>query len=413
MPSLLKRLWHSRYLRESSFYVGLQQIVQITIGLFQVWVLAHYLPRDAYGIWGYTAAFAGMASIFTLPGVNQVVTYGAARQQDGVLLTGLRLRLLFGLLATLSLLILAAGHLVIERRDAAILLLLAALFMPAQQAFDSVEAFLTGLGNFKALFFRRLVALGSMALALWIGAATTGSLLVCGSILYGGGLMISATLFLFLLKYRRNSILPETYKKMIRQFSLQSVGSTISRSMERPLLSMFINFHEMAAYNLALTAQFPVSFGRLVDRILISRLAKREGEITQAQVRWGMWMLFAIGWPAWGVMVTAVGILVPWMLPNYGDAVPLIEILLLQAPFAWGAKPGLSWLLARPESHRWYHRIVWGIIFARIFFITVGAWNHGMQGVAWAWVMVEALTFLVVMAVLTTRRSTTPCTKEP
>ncbi len=413
MSSLLKRIWHSRYFRESTFYVGLQQMVQVFIGLLQVWVLAHYLPRDAYGIWGYTAAFAGMASIFTLPGVNQVITYGAARQLDGVLLTGLRLRLRFGLLASLTLLIIAAGHLAVDRWQAAVLLLLAALFLPAQQAFDGIEAFLTGLGNFKALFFRRLAAQGGMLLALWIGAASSGSLLVCGSILYGGGLLISVTLYVMLLKYRRNDLLPDDFKGMIRQFSLQSVGSTISRSMERPLLSLFVGFHEMAAYNLALTAQFPVSFGRLVDRILISRLAKPEEGITLEQVRWGMWMLFAIGWPAWLLMVLVVRILVPWILPHYGDAVPLIEVLLLQVPFAWAAKPGLSWLLARPENHRWYHRLVWGIILTRMALITIGAWSGGLMGVARAWVAVEVLTFLAVLAVLMGHRPATPAAGSP
>ena len=406
MTALWQRLWRSRYLRESALYVGLQQVVQVAIGLFQVWALARYLPRDAYGIWGYTAAFAGMASIFTLPGVNQVVTYGAVHRQDGVLLAGLRLRLTFGLLATAALLIAAAVHHLSGREQAAVILLLAALFMPAQQAFDGIEAFLTGLGNFRALFWRRLAAQGSLAVGLWLGAANTGSVLVCAAILYGGGLLISAALFVWLLKLRRNRDLPENFKTMVQRFSLQSVGATISRSMERPVLSAFIGFHELAAYNLALTAQFPVSFGRLVERILISRLGggrgggAGRGGVTAGQIRQGMWLLFALGWPAWWALVLAVGYIVPWILPNYADAVPIIEILLLQAPFAWGAKPGLSWLLARTENHRWYHRIVWGIIVTRIVLISLGAWWAGIRGVAWAWVTVEALTFGAVMAVL-------------
>ncbi|MBF0367850.1 MAG: hypothetical protein HQL52_00175 [Magnetococcales bacterium] len=403
MPSplpLIKRLVRSQYLRQSGLYVGLQQLSQITIGLLQVWVLATHLPRDAYGVWGYSAAFAGMATIFTLPGVSHVITYGAAHGQDGVLVAGVRLRLKFGVLTSLTLLVLAAAHYHSGRIDAAWLLFFAALFLPAQQAFDGVDAFLTGLGNFRALFFRRLAAQGFMVVALWLGAAMTGSVVVCGGILYGGGVVVSGGLFLSLLKLRRNREMPDNFKGMIKQFSLQSIGATLSRSMERPLLSAFVGFKELAAYNLAMTAQFPVSFGRLVDRILISRLARSKGQLERRQVLLGMGLLFGVGLPAYVLMVAVVRVLVPWILPHYGDAVPLIEILLLQAPFAWGAKPGMSWLLAHQENHRWHHRIVWGIIVARVGFISAGAWGFGMMGVAWAWVGVEGLTFLAVLGVL-------------
>lgn len=255
----LSRLLGSHYLRESVIYVGLQQGFQLIIGLFQVWVLTAYLSRESYGVWGYVAALVAMASLFTLPGVNQVVTYGAAHSQHGVLMAGVRWRLTYGLLSTLLLLGLAWFHLHSDRSQAAALLLIAALFMPLCQALECIESFLTGMGNFKALFWRRLILHGSLSFLLWAGAAATGSLWVCGAILYAGGAVISAILFISLLKYRQNNLMPEQFHSLVKQFSKQSVGSTISHSMERPLLSLFVEFQQMAAYNVALTAQIPIS----------------------------------------------------------------------------------------------------------------------------------------------------------
>ena len=399
--SLLRRLWHSPYLRQSSFYVGLQMAIQIMLGSFQVWALAHYLPRESYGIWGYCGALAGLVSIFTLPGMAQVITFGAAQQQDGVLMAGVRIRLTFGILSSLLFLGLAVAHHVSGRDEAAYLLLFAALFLPAQLAFDSVEAFLTGRGHFKALFWRRLITHGGMALALWIGASTTGSLLVCGAIHYGGGLIISFGLFLTLLNYRRNNILPENFKGVSQRFSLQSIGSTIGYSMERPLLSASVSFGDMAAYNLAVAAQLPVGFGRVVDRIFVSRLAKRELGISVAQVQWGMWVLFGLGVLGYVTLIVIVRYLVPVILPHYEDAIPLIEIILLQMPFVWSSSLGISWLIARPQNHLWYHRLVWGILVARIVFITIGALTGGILGVTWAWVLLEGIHFLAVMGITT------------
>jgi len=398
--SLINRLSSSQYLRESCFYVGLQQVTQICVSVSQVWVLAHYLPRESYGIWGYAAALAALASVFTLPGITRVITYGAAREQDGVLMAGVKLRLFFGFLTSGALLVMAVGHNLSARQDAAAILLFAGLFMPAQQAFDSMEAFLTGQGKFRVIFFRRLVAQSTLVTALWLGALGTGSVVVCGAILYGGGFLVSGILFLVLLKYRRNTDLPENFRSMTIQFSLQSIGTTISRSVERPLLSALVGFHELAAYNLALAAQFPVSFGRLADRILISRLARPQSSFLVSDIVRSMGLSFAIGWPAYLFMTSVVSLVVPLLLPKYGDAVPIIRILLLQIPFAWGAKPGMSWLMAHPGNHHWYHGLVWGTIIFRIVFITAGAFLDGVIGVAWGWVAVEFLSFFMILIVL-------------
>ncbi|MBF0399302.1 MAG: oligosaccharide flippase family protein [Magnetococcales bacterium] len=394
------RLFASRYLRESLFFVGLQQAFQVGVGLLQVWILTNHLSREAYGVWGYVAAFAAMANIFTLPGLNQVITYGAANLQHGVLMAGVRLRLSYGLLSSVVLLGLAWSHAGSDQAQAAGLLLITALFMPICQVMDSMDAFLTGLGNFKALFWRRVLLQGSLSLSLWAGAVFTGSLWVCGAILYGGGALISTLLFVSLLKHRQNTLLPDRFQNLTRQFSLQSIGATISRTMERPLLSLMVGFHDLAAYNVALTAQVPVTYGRLIDRILISRLTGLRQKIDASWVWFGVGVLFGIGWPAWLLLVMVVRWLVPIVFPGYVDAIPLMEILLLQIPFSWGAKPGLSWLLAHAEYHAWYHRLNWGTILARILLIAAGAWQGGMTGVAWAWVGVEGLTFCAVLLVL-------------
>ncbi len=379
--------------------------MQILLGVGQIWALANYLPRESYGLWGYCAGITGLVSIFTLPGMGQMITYGAARQMDGVLWAGVRIRLLFGSSATLLLLLIAGWHWYAGQREAAAMLLLAALFLPSQLAFDSMDAYLNGTGNFKAQFWRRLLAQGTLAAAITLGAWQTGSLLVCAVMLYGGGFLLSLSLFLTLLPQRRNRDLPDDFLSLSRQFSLQSIGNTIGHNMERPLLSRFISFEEMAAYNLALAAQLAVGMGRLVDRILVSRLADPKQGVTIAQVRWGMQVLFALGVLGYLVLFFLLQHLIPLLLPHYGDALPLMAILLLQMPFTWSTSLGMSWLLARPEYHPYYHRVTWLIMVARILLLTAGAFLGGSRGVAWAWVVLECSNFITVYRV--TRPGTT------
>ncbi|MBF0183206.1 MAG: oligosaccharide flippase family protein [Magnetococcales bacterium] len=397
---MLQRLWHSPYLRQSSFYSGAQMGAQIVLGMGQIWALANYLPRESYGWWGYCAGITGLVSIFTLPGMGQMITYGAARQMDGVLWAGVRIRLRFGILATLLLLAIAVWHRQTGQETVFFMLLLAALFLPAQLALDSMDAYLHGAGLFRALFFRRLLAQGILALAIAVAAWSTGSVLICALLLYGGGLLITLLLFLTLLPKRRNHLLPDDFLSLSRQFSLQSIGTAIGYNMERPLLSRFISFEEMAAYNLALAAQLAVGIGRLVDRILISRLANPRCGVEVSQVRWGMQLLFILGATGYLLLSLLLSWLLPMLLPHYGDALPLIYILLLQMPFAWANSLGMSWLLARPEHHPYYHRVTWLIMTLRILLLTAGAFLAASRGVAWAWVLLEAGQFLAVYLLL-------------
>jgi O-antigen/teichoic acid export membrane protein len=397
---LIKRLYNSSYIWGSSTFATLQEGVHFTTGMMQVWAMTYWLPREDYGIWGYCASLLGMASILTLPGVNQVIAFGASRVEDGVLWKATRIRLVFGLLASVALWIMAIAHLWMGRTKAAYLLIIMGFSAPFQQAFESVDSYLMGSGNFRALFYRRLVMQTTLAIGVSLTAWATRSIVLCGTVLYGAGLILNGIIYIHIYKLRRNDVLPSSFTSMVRHFTAQSVGSVVSKSMERPLLSGYVTFGELAAYNLSQAALLPVGMGRLIDRILFSRLARSHDAIAVRTVLTGSWLLFLVGWPVYGVCALAVHLLVPIVLPHYQDSVPLAVILLLQLPFVWASKPGTSLLLARPGSHHIYHRLVWGIILGRLLFVLTGVVLAGMTGAAWGWVAVESITFVVMIVIL-------------
>jgi hypothetical protein len=228
----------------------------------------------------------------------------------------------------------------------------------------------------------------------------TKSVLICGLVQYCFGLSLSIILFLNLYKLRRNDIIPENFSSMNKSLSAQSFVSTLSRSFERPLLSVFVTFRDLAAYNLAQATLLPVGLGRLIDRILFSRLARKEDAVSIDMVRFGSWLLFGFGWVAYAASVAGIWLIIPVILPHYLDVLPFATILLLQLPFAWASRPCLSLLLARKEYHGLYYRITWGIIASRIICISFGAIVYGMKGASYGWVFVEVITFLTIIYIL-------------
>jgi len=201
-------------------------------------------------------------------------------------------------------------------------------------------------------------------------------------------------------RFRRNDTVPKGFSGLARHLGWQSVVSVATRNLERPILSAFMPFSALAAYNLAQAAMIPVGLGRLIDRILFSRLARQENAVPTRMVIQASLLVFALAWPIYAVLALGVWFVVPWLFPNYHDSLLLITILLLQLPFSWASKPGVSLLLARKEHHFWYYWLVWGILAVRLPAILGGLALAGLTGVAWAWTAVEIATFVAVLAML-------------
>ncbi len=390
---VLSRIIRSKYLRESAACAGGIEVSLAVFGVLQTLALGFWLPREEYGIWGYTAGAVGLAGVLTFPGMAQAVIYGAAHGQDGCLWRGTRIRLLGGAASSAVLLSLAGFHAWAGRKDIAAVLAVCGVLAPTFQALETMDAFLMGRGDFRSLLARRIATGAGTCAAVAVAAWGTGSVLWCCAAFYSAGLVLTGLLFLRALGMRANRAVPENFGSMIRQFAAQSAAAAATNHFERPLLKAFVSFEDLAAYNMARAMLLPVGFGRLVDRILVSRLARREDAVDIPTVMRGMWLMFAAGALAYAVCAAGVWLLVPVILPGYSDCVPLAAVLLSQMPFAWGARPGMSLLLARGEHHWLYHRVVWAGYAIRAVFVASGCAAAGMYGAAGGWVAAEAANF--------------------
>ncbi|HEX2543903.1 MAG TPA: oligosaccharide flippase family protein [Ramlibacter sp.] len=399
--AFLHRLVRSPYWRTNTPLIIVQMGMAGLVGLCQMWALATYLPQEELGYWGYAAAIVAMASIFSLPGSSQALSYAAAHQMDGALRQTFTLRLKWGTLCGLSLALLAGFHHLSGHPTLAAMLAIAAVFVPVQLAADSADAYLAGRGEFRIAFVRKVVSYAGLSALVILTAAWFRDVLVCTLVNYLAGTLVNLAFMHLTQPLLRNHRRHDGLNGMNVRFGGLSMLSVVSANLERPVLGALAGFHQLATYQVARTAMFPVSFGRVVEKLLLSRLAGRsDRHRVLRDIVTGASLLFVSGWFVYAALCLVFQFLVTRFLPNYHDALALMYVLLLQLPFNWAAKPIQSWLYADQQHHRCYWFLSYTLPVSRLPLLLGGALLGGVAGAAWGWVLCEALFFFVAIFML-------------
>lgn len=405
--TFLSRLVNSTYWKTNTSLIVIQMSLAGLVGLCQVWALATFLSREELGYWGYCAAIVAIASIFCLPGSSQALAYASAHKLDGALSQTVRLRLKWGVLCSGSLAAMAAIHYINNQFTLAAMLGIAAVFVPIQLATDSADAYLTGRGEFRIAFVRKVCSYATLCIAIIATAALLREVVACTLVNYIGGAIINI-LFLHMTKPMiRNNFRHDELGKMNLRFGVLSTVSLISTNIERPVLGTLVGFSQLATYQVARTSAFPVSFGRVVEKLLLSRLVARTDRTNvMKDIIAGASLLFVGGWFAYAVLCALAYALISTFLPSYHDALPLMYIMLLQLPFNWAAKPIQSWLYADRRYHRSYWILAYTLPASRLPLLLGGAFLGGTYGAAWGWILSEIAFFLVATYLIAAENKT-------
>lgn len=132
------------YFTKGGFWLTTGQIFSALSAFLLSIAFANLLPLETYGNYKYVLSLAGILSIPTLAGMNTALAQAVASGSNGSFIPAVRARIKWGLLGALASFLLAGYYFYQDNSILTISFLIAAIFLPFMDSFNSYEAVLIG-----------------------------------------------------------------------------------------------------------------------------------------------------------------------------------------------------------------------------------------------------------------------------
>lgn len=241
------------YLATQGSYITIGNIINTIASFLLAIAFARLLPKEIYGDYRYIISIITIMGIFALPGMDDAVLQAVANKFDKSFKDGLREKLKWSMLGSLSCLI-VSGYFLFSKNNLnlSISFIIAGVFFPVMQ---SIGLYLSYLGG-KKLFgiqtkYNTLTQIIS-SLFIIIALFLTNNLIILIST-YFLSYTLLGTIFLFasLKKFPPNENNDNKFISFGKHLSLLYIISTIAGQIDRILLFHFLGATQVAIYSFA------------------------------------------------------------------------------------------------------------------------------------------------------------------
>lgn len=345
---------------------------------------ANLLPSHIYGTYKYVLAGAGILTALTLPGINTYLAQAVSRGKDRSLLESIRLRITWGLSASIIALGTAAYYYFNSNIELAIAFGIVALFIPFLDAIGLYNVYLQGKRHFRVSIGYFSTTQITSTLCLIAAAYLSDNLLVI-LLSYFVPLIIMRLWFLLrtLRRFPPSGPIDPEAGAYGMHLSLVSVPSQIASYLDSILLFHYLGPVQLAIYTFALA---PIEQIRGVYKnippLVLPKLATRSFTEINALLPWRMFWLTVVGL----VMAVGYALIAPLafsiLFPAYQDSVLISQLLAgliaLRLPGSFFGAVLQSKISVLPKS--WLY---WGAVPPTLFILLLLILTplYGMYGV--------------------------------
>lgn len=327
------------YLAKGGFWLTLGQVVTTAISFLLAMAFANLLNPAIYGNYKYIISLVGFLGIFSLTGIETAVTQAAAQGLEGSFYSGLKTKLKWGLLGSLT----ATGGAIyywIRGNDfLPIPLLISAIFLPLMLAAGVYNSFLIGRKLFNVAtkydIITRIIFAGAMATTLLL----TQNLFWLIAVYFVSYAFLNY-FFYILTKSRFQPNKKEDPQTLSygKHLSLMDVISNISSYVDKIMLFTLIGSIQLAVYSFAII--IPDKIGSILRSINVLALPKLAAK-SQEEIKTSLMKKFGKLFLLTGTIVVGYMITAPYIykifFPQYLDSIPYSQIAalsLLVLPFS-------------------------------------------------------------------------------
>lgn len=145
------------YLTKGGAWLTINQVISSIASLTLAIAFANILSRETYGNYKYVVSIINLLMIFSLAGIGQSTTQAISRGFEGSFKKSFKIIFLFGLLGSLSSLLLAIYYCLQNNNLLAISFLIASVFIPSLKSFSIFQAYYQGKKYFKKIAISNII----------------------------------------------------------------------------------------------------------------------------------------------------------------------------------------------------------------------------------------------------------------
>jgi len=240
------------YLARGGFWLGLGQVISSGSTFLISLVFANMLIPEVYGIYKYVLSIGSLLLITTLSGMDSAVTQSAARGYEGTLIVGVKTKIKWGILGSITALGISIYYLFQDNHTIAISLLITAFFIPFIESFDMYNALLAGKKLFSVQTHfnnaKKIIALLSIVVTLFF----THNLYIILFVYFLSTLIPNIFIYIKTLHtYKENNLVDPESMKYGKHLSLIHVVGTVLSELDKILLFHYVGAVNLVVYSLA------------------------------------------------------------------------------------------------------------------------------------------------------------------
>jgi len=380
------------YYIRNSFYLITARGVIMACGLLLSVTFARLVSQETYGQWNYLLSIIGICAILTLPGMNTAITQAVATGNDRVLIEGTKQRFKWSLLGSLILAGVGLYYLLVDNTGLGSGLLVAALFLPFYQNFDSYLAYITGKKQFDRLAKYQIIT-------------QVAAILVTVLVIY-----LSRNLIVIVVAYLLSfSVLRGYFFRVVSRevtshksdpgaitfgnhMTITQIPASIMGHYDKIIIALFLSFPDLAIYAIALAFSEILSPLRsIIASLIFPKLSQMDKKEAYSEVR-KRWLLVAV---IGGILIALCPYVIPFLYSQkYAASVLYAQLLIVSVVISAPVQIINKALFPSQRRIKDLYKLqisssVVGIVLATVLVI-----NYGLMGAVIAFMLMRAFSLV-------------------
>ncbi len=313
------------YATKSGFWLMVGQIFGAVVSLILSILFAHYLPKETFGIYRYILSMAGIATAFSLTGINAAVTRAVAQGFEGSFKQSILVQIKWSIPQFLFALALSIYYFYQSNVVYGICFLIVAVCHTISGTANTYNAFLNGKKDFKRATYYGLVSNAIYFIVMAIVSVYYPNTIALIAGFYLSGTIINVYFCWKIIKDRGNENLltrGDEDIKYSKNLSIMNMAGTIAQQIDSITIYHFLGPAQLAIYTFStiIPERIRSMFG-IISTAAFPKLAEKDTENTQAALKHKVFRLLGLSVLIILVYIVAAPFIYKIFFPQYLDTV--------------------------------------------------------------------------------------------